>query len=261
MVQGEDYSMNAVEAADTSVGEFIANAAFIPIGNRYVPINDMSGGNVGNENVDANGLKFHCNLQEYENKRGLIIMPSEPAHVIAQSTVAASTLPQHRLEPVCDYLDAYVTITVEENERLSASYPTVPDAAVNNTAAKHLINLGDDVRSDYLDAGTVIGVDSSGSLQYTTYGGYLRNDADFAADVARLAYEWYKTERQAIRFELNYISADFQAGDLVTGLYYGTLGQAVNTVISTVSFDFDSQQTSINTDLAEELDFRALARS
>lgn len=264
MIQGVDYSASIPDASTVPAGEYQSNLAFINFGSRYLPINDIAGASTHSEEMDRNGIKFHVHVQEYENKRGVIIAPTCPAHAIAFSDAFFSgDLPQYSPDstPVCDYKAAYITCTIEENDRLTVRYPNVPDDPINNCASKQVISLGDDVRKDIIQSGTAIGVDKNGALITTAEGGSLRDDEEFCQDVARMAYEWYKVERQAIRFEINHIDGQLRAGDLIVSVQYNELLPAspVNTIISSVTYDFDSQQTSINTDLAEELDFRALA--
>jgi hypothetical protein len=264
MIQGVDYSGSIPDASTVPAGEYQSSLAFINFGSRYLPINDIAGASTRSEEIDRNGVKFHVHVQEYENKRGVIIAPTCPAHAIAFSDAFfGGDLPQYSPDstPICDYKAAYITCTIEENDRLTVRYPSVPDDAINNCASKQVISLGDDVRKDIIQSGTAIGVDNNGVLITTAQGGSLRDDEEFCQDVARMAYEWYKVERQAIRFEINHINGQLYAGDLIVSVQYNELLTAspVNTIVSSITYDFDTQQTSINTDLAEELDFRALA--
>ena len=64
-----------------------------------------------------------------------------------------------------------------------------------------------------------------------------RVNATFSA-LARLIFEWYRTERQSLEIALGYVTAKRKVGQLVTTIGTGDTLQTVNSVVTMVKYEF-----------------------
>ena len=106
--------------------------------------------------------------------------------------------------------------------------------------------------------GTAVGIDENGDL--LTYGGSsreLRNDKTRLQAIAAAALGWWSKRRQTLTVEYSYLMAGARCGDYIAGVWDGTVYQDINTVVSSVSFDFRGQRTTIETGYGK-LDFAAI---
>ncbi|MEN0109093.1 MAG: hypothetical protein AAF805_00070 [Planctomycetota bacterium] len=97
-----------------------------------------------------------------------------------------------------------------------------------------VIEAGEKYRLDYLAANTVTGVDN-GALVLEPTARVLRDDRAALAEIAALAYAWYRTPRKSVRLRLTRPFHRLPLGTLITRI--GQTGtDEVNTVVSEVRF-------------------------
>lgn len=173
----------------------------------------------------------------------------EPQHVIANTDFSPLAGVDRELGQF-DYRDIgtdrgmLVTLALEEPRYAEASYPAagVPDDAGIDAQRALVIWAGDDYRKDYVANLTVTDVDDDGALVRTdtSYIKYVRDDTDQLAVMARMAYEWYTTDRSIVTLETKRLTNELSVGDMITTLgditidSYTTHSHTVNTPITTI---------------------------
>jgi hypothetical protein len=137
-----------------------------------------------------------------------------------------------------------LTLALQDNRCCEGKYPFdgFGDATWVDAQYGFVIHAGDEYRQDYLVPGTVVDVDTDGSL-ITTDGGYVRDDTDTLKLLARIAYEWWSQERMIITLTTTDLSPALDIGVLI-----GTVGdsvmpgnehyETVNTVISELRIEW-----------------------
>lgn len=262
LIDGLDYTTPASPVPITGseqTGDYLDNLCFIQVATgQYLPIANL-GVLSRNEKYGHNGLNFSVTVRPYDSGPGLVIQPNAPSHVIAGPDWSQQSDAPSAHRQVLDYRTLVVTATIQLDDRVTERWPETSSVQVSNQSAKHVINLGDDVRQDFIRAGTPIGLTDVGDLKTTQASGWIRDDSQYAKDVARLAYEWYQTERQSVRFDVGYLMGEIVVGNLISILVFQFSAAAINSLVTAVTYDFDHQSTTIDTDRGEELDFRALA--
>jgi hypothetical protein len=124
----------------------------------------------------------------------------------------------------------------------------------------------DFVRTLYIDAAdwaalhyvaphTVVAVEF-GQLVRTNEGGLIRDDRGFLRRIARLAYEWYGRNRQAMTLTYAGATPICRVGDLIVEIGTGDTREDVRTVVTEVRIDFaqhdgDVHRTTLQTHWAE----------
>lgn len=178
-----------------------------------------------------------------------IHVTGEPQHVIANTDFTPLADDDRDLGDF-DYRDIgtdkgmLITLALEEPRYAEASYPAagVPDSAGIDAQRALVIWAGDDYRQDYVANLTVVDVDEDGALVETdeSYVTYVRDDTDKLEVMARLAYEWYTTDRAVVSLETKRLTNELSVGDMITTLgditidSYTTHSQSVNTVITSL---------------------------
>lgn len=157
-----------------------------------------------------------------------------------------------RKEPEVDYTKLRVTLSAEADTYAENAWPTT---TITGLQEELVIDAGSSYRLDFLAAGTV--VDVQNGVAVTTAGGILRDDRLALQDLAKLAYEWYQTDRAALRVEWRRVLTDLGLGVLVTTIGTGATQEAANTVIAAVEWDFLSHATRVET-LGDVFDLRSV---
>lgn len=172
----------------------------------------------------------------------------EPQHVIANTDF--SSLSDDRDLGDFDYREIdtdrgmLITLALEEGRYAEASYPEagVPDSAGIDTQRALVIWAGNEYRQDYVAKQTVVDVDADGDLVETDsdYVTYVRDDTDKLEDMARVAYEWYTTDRAVVAMDTRRITSELSVGDMITTMgditysAYTSHAQTVNTPITSI---------------------------
>gem|GEM_PF-1652111 len=209
---------------------------------------------------DGGGRDWACEVRVQEDAPGLVlrVTGSAPQHAIAYGGFTPCGDEDDYPAGELDWEDNLVaTIAMRADYRCEARHPAdVPPAL--DMVRRLWIEAGDRYQVHYVAPHTVVDVDDQGQLVRTDTGGFVRDDRDYLMDLARVAYEWYGVERQALA--LQWLGADiagrFAVGDLVTTIGADETEEDIRTVITQVRIDFaesddQTHQTSIQTQWAE----------
>ena len=159
-----------------------------------------------------------------------------------------------KLSPEVAHTTLQATITVEADHHAEAVYPD-PAVSAYATAEELLIDVGSEFRVDYLVPDTVIGLDNGDLV--TTDGGILRDDRLLLTDIARFAWEWYKSPALLFAGTGQQVEPEwFELGQMITELGT-TAATAVGSVIGELVIDIANGTTSITT-ISDQFELGAL---
>ena len=195
----------------------------------------------------------NCSVRAHESLPGFHCEPGNVPHMLGGTDFTPGANGDSDVETVFGFNHIIATLYVEWDEVVAANYPAAPAAGPNHMTSTLFIRLGDQWRLDYMPAGTVLGVNASGGLIKASTGGFVRDDRKVMKDLARFAFEWYQAPRLAVNISWRKLWGNVRIGKLLTSLD----GEAVNTLISNVSWNFQQGKTAIRTDFAE-IDFEGL---
>ena len=197
---------------------------------------------------DGKNWRWSAVVQVQPDSRVLEVPVSgEPQHVIAKTDF--TPLAGDRDVGDFDYQskEMLITATLLDNRYAEGKYP--PDGTLDGTLIDeqfgYVIYAGDAYRQDYVVPDTVVDVDTAGALVKSN-GGYVRDDTDLLAALARVAYEWWHQERVVLALQTTQLTSKIQVGYLIDTIGDSTvtanvpgLGvivnehyEAVNTVVS-----------------------------
>jgi len=169
-----------------------------------------------------------------------------PQHKIAKTDFVAIDSSDWPID-FWDWQDFIFTIAIEDDRYCEAVYPV--DFPVGIDAGRTIIiDMGDGYRLDYVAKDTVVAVDGThGTLTRSTSGGFVRDDRQPLEDIARIAWEWYSTERIACEwstsqwkpFRETVASAEIgiRVGDMVTTIETGDDQLTTNTVVTSITIE------------------------
>lgn len=187
------------------------------------------------------GHKWSASVRPQEDAPGIVItVQGQPQHVIAKTSFA----PLSADEDLAKYDWKSIVATVAMKVDLHAEGVWPEFAGVSQAVRRQMIDMGDDFKQHYVAPGTVVGVhesndgSSENNLAYTTNGGYIRDDRDKLTALARLAYEWYRTERQSLELRLAFATSRLKVGDLITSIGQEDTEQTINSVVTSVKYEF-----------------------
>jgi hypothetical protein len=144
-------------------------------------------------------------------------------------------------EPELDYEDLLITCSVEMDHYAEGLYPDTPASGFYEEL---LMDVGDQYRLDYLVPSTVIG-HQNGDL-VTSDGGVIRDDRDQLNDIARFAFEWYRTPKRTLSVQWAKCINWFDLGWMITEVGDDN-PTTLNTVIGEITYNFHDLTTSIRT--------------
>lgn len=151
------------------------------------------------------------------------------------------------------------TIYVLQPQHVEARYPA-DDDVTSGDVVRVLELMIPDAYLDYLVPTTTVAINhaADGTITYgTSSGGWVRDDRERLDDIARLAWQWYGTERKTLNLSFRGITAGFDIGTIVTELQAPSGNQTINTAITNVTYDLNGGTTSLQTHY-NEIDFAAL---
>lgn len=207
--------------------------------------------------AEQNTRQWAATMRPQETMPGFILdVHGAPQHVLADGTfTACDTVDEADYRPEIDWRNCRFTICLEYHEHAEGRYPTNPQLAINGERDNVLILRAPHKRADYLSVGTVIDVDKNGALM-TSDGGWIQDDREELANIARSAYEWYSEPRASVEITQN--NLDVLAGNTVfdIGWLLGNIGRpniptSVNCVINKLTFDLRQGKLSIATAFSE----------
>lgn len=174
-------------------------------------------------------------------------------------------LPQHVLAADQDQDDCFVPLVADENELeelggfhwhnvliatvamdvdkfCEGRYPENP--AESQVVRRLIIDLGDEYQQHYVSAGTMVDIDNEGHIVTADTAGYIRDDSKKLESLARLVFEWYRTERQSIELTFGYLTGKLSIGDLITTIGEGDSLQTINSVVTSIRYEWTLQDTT-----------------
>lgn len=211
---------------------------------------------------DGRGRAFSCSVRTQDDAPGLIVSVSgAPQHAIAAGTFAgihytdddetnwlgSYTYKENLLATVCLRADCYVEkawpeFIVEARDALN-----ILEIDARRVAELH-----------YLAPNTVVDLEDGDLKRAPAAGMFVRDDRDLLEALARIAYEWYGRERQALTLAWKQAAElwQFEIGDLVVKIGAAETEQDVRTVITAIRVEFgqsDQQphRSTIETQWAE----------
>lgn len=187
-----------------------------------------------------------------ENQPAFRLVSSKPNHVIAKGTFDPSTAAATTELPQLDHDTIFATMYMRFPERVRVEDPETP-GTWHNTESRLVIRLGERARLDYMPEGTIYRIKDNYEPVESTSAGYVRDDRQLMRDVARMAYSWYIFPRRSIDVEIRELTSSIPIGSLVTTVH----GDGVFSVVSSVTWDFTTNQTKVATEFGE-LDFTRL---
>ena len=201
------------------------------------------------------GRKWSASLRMQEDCLGVVLK----VHGAAQHVIAADNFAQtfDWDDPaILTWHELIVTAMVSLDTRVEVRYPE-PAAAYrlgHDVTRRVTIDVGDKARLDYVTAKTVIDVgDGEPLVPGAAY--YARDDRPAMRDLARFAYQWYVIERHAFTLSIDQLTGILPVGYILTSIGGDNTEQAVNAMVTSVTWDVATGQTAVQTSFAE-LDFR-----
>ncbi len=250
---GVDYTTPSAPVSNAPAGsleEFLKPFAFIkvehepaidsnPDPNRWQYTEKLHEAKFGGGTKISNFIKTSYHLVMQEHSPGFkLVAAGAPQHTIALNFFddTAGAEPS-ATKPELDYTDLRITLCAESDNYAEGLYetPTLPSPPV--PIEELIIDLGDDYRLVFLAESTVVHL-NKGIPVKASAAAVLRDDRAFLADIAGIAYQWYREDRQSLTVEFRQHKLLFGLGQLVTTIGDGTTQTTVNTVVSSITYDF-----------------------
>lgn len=208
------------------------------------------------ESYGDGGLDFACTLQMRQGAPGIVIVPHGPSHLIAKADIEhleseSFTFEPSNHTPALDYHTMRATVYWQGDTYAEAKYPKTIDVPTSESAGVLIVDVGDRARLDWMVPYTVVGINADGSLQQNDSGGWIRDDRELLRQAARASWEWYSTPRRAIVVTLRQITSQFRVGDLITDVMTEGVAQEINTLVTSVRWDFRAGTTTIRTNFSD----------
>ena len=188
-----------------------------------------------------------------EDVPGLILkVQGAPQHYIAADQYTANASFENIPTGVgINYQDWLATVYMKQDQYCRAQYPLDDDLPTLDLVRQKVLKFpGSNL--DYVVPGTVVGVTAGAVVK--TNGGFVRDDRERLADIARMAFSWYGQARRILNLSFRGIVSGFELGQLITSVGSGGTAQTVNTAITAISYDLKGGRTTISTQFGE-LDF------
>lgn len=209
-------------------------------------------GDVIDETEGINGYDFSCHTRPLDKRFGMLVRPTTVPHVLAAlvSEPIAEDTSDH--QPTLDFKKMIITAYTQSHDYVSAEFPDDPTELIS-VEHTHYLRLGDTAFLDFLPAGTVVDV-LGGQLVRSQSDMYVRDDREYLADVARVAWQWYGFNRTASQLRYRQVT-----GNVLLGWMIGELDDVTaNAIVTSILWDFQKQTTEIFTHFSEP-DFAELA--
>jgi hypothetical protein len=201
---------------------------------------------------DALPREWNMRFDVYREGIGftLSVQGSQQQHAIASADfTAADTADGEDWDGELDWKNTKATVALECDAFAEVKWPA-GKSDNSREIVKTMIVRVPGARLDYVMPGTVVGLDDAGAL-ITSTGGYVRDDRERLRDIARMAYEWYNTERRALTVTIATIECAKTVGQLIETIGTGPNVETVNTVITSIDFDLKAGSHTVKTAFAE----------
>ena len=207
---------------------------------------------------DEEGRRWSCNVTLADDDLAFVVRVSgAPQHVIADNHFTPLSTDEKDTLQV-DYADNLLaTMAVELDQYCEGVWPQVPEG-LTDAQRVLFVNAGDAYRLDYVCEQTVLAV-VDGVPKRIAAPKYVRDDRGLLLDIAKQAHAWHARDRRAIVLEFRQVQDYVPLGALVATINDGATEQQVNTVATSIVWDFTRGTTTISTDFAD-LESRGLAQ-
>lgn len=209
---------------------------FYVLGNRNRALQTNEGAS-----LEYNNHHFTVTVESIRSYTGLHIEPAAfhvgvhgaPRHAIDGPNWTDVTKPLPIDIPVgaFDYQKALITVAAEWDYYCEYSYPTSPSAS--EVAMLKVIEAGPEFQLHYLAANTIVGVDGNGELLLSGSARYIRDDRAKLQELATLAYQWYGSDRTAVKLQTQHFTNQLDRGQM-----WATVDSATtNTVVTSITLN------------------------
>lgn len=202
---------------------------------------------------------YHLKMQEHVP--GIVIRAAgAPQHTVALNhflydAVGGGNAEPSKVKPELDYETLRATVCAESDnyaEGIVEVTPLPTGVPIENL----IVDLGDDFRLDFLAKNTIVDLKSGDPVLAST-SALLRDDRPALRDIANIAFQWYRANRNSLTVEFRQLRNLFGLGQMITTIGAGSTISDVNTVISTLTFDLKTGTTTVHTH-DQTLDVRSL---
>jgi len=205
---------------------------------------------------DGTGRTFSASLRMQTDAPGIIVRVSGDygQHAIASADFVKLECDEDP-GPFNWRDDLCVTIAMQADWHVEQEYPASIAANPTDAARIMTIDAGRVAELHYVAPWTIVDL-LDGSLVRTLVGGFVRDDRDLLEDLARVAYEWYGSQRQTL--DLLYRSAAdlCRIGDLITKIGADATEETIRTVVTEITLTLarsthETHTTQVKTQWAE----------
>ncbi len=158
--------------------------------------------------------------------------------------------------PEVSYASLRATVCAEADFYATGQYAVDP-LPTGVPIEELIIDMGDDYRLDFLAQSTIVDL-KNGIPILANDPGILRDDRATLRDVARIAFEWYREDRQQLTVVFRQQRNLLQLGQLITTIGTSATQSTINTVISVITYKFDKSGTTTIETMDDTLDARVL---
>lgn len=155
--------------------------------------------------------------------------------------------------PEFDYETALVTVALETDHH--------PEYVVDidSSSSERILTIDvPDAELWWIAPDTVTGLEGSGALRLQATGEAVRDDTPRLREIGALAKAWYGTKRAALNTTITGVIINFPVGTYITETPVGQFSEAINSVITAVTYDLVNFTTTLQTGY-QELDFGSIA--
>jgi len=219
-----------------------------PDANRNFFLDRMSRGDLGTH-IESSGRFWSASLRMQDDAFGVILdVSGAPQHTIAKNSwTPIDEFDETDYDASVDYTYIRATVFAEADQFAEEVYPKV---IPNFDYIKELIVHVPNARKDYLVPGTVIDIDTDGSL-VTTLGGYVRDDSGYLKKVAQAAYEWYSQPRLSVQVTQRDLTETRTRGELVLAIGGADNAEVINSVVTKTIYNVRAGTATYLTQFAE----------
>lgn len=188
----------------------------------------------------------NANVRMLDSEMGLSIQPSIN-HILASGSFGTESNGSD-IAPIYDYFGIIVTVAYDTDQRLKvrAKVGNFEDIAEPKTLTIPVPNAA----LWYLTPGTMVGI-TDGAIVRDAVGGILRDDSDRLRQIAALALAWYGERRAILNISWKRIINPGVLGSFVRSVSDSWNRRLSGTVITTISWNFEAQETGIETSFAD----------
>lgn len=155
-------------------------------------------------------------------------------HAIAETRFSAQSVDNDD-SGEWDYFDSQFTLSWTDDRYCEYEYPQEGSLPARDVIRQKLIYAGEAYRKTKVLAGTVVDIDTDGSLTLSIGGGEQHDDTDKLQSIGQIAASWYLVPRNILRLTSARPSAVPAVGQLVTTINPSTPHAAVvNSVVSEI---------------------------